>query len=139
MTEQLTASEAETAAAGAELGRTLQAGDLVLLEGDLGAGKTAFVRGLVAGLGGDPAAVSSPTFALVQEYAARVAVQHVDLYRLTPVEVDDLALDELLEGAVMAVEWPDRWHTAPEPAAHVSIARVDDATRRITVRRYSTR
>src|SRR5205823_4447400 len=109
LTPHFTHSEGETAAVGRALGRRLQAGAVVLLEGPLGAGKTAFARGLAEGLGADGEDVSSPTFTIVQEYRGRVTLQHVDLYRLTPQEVDDLALDDLMEGSVMAIEWPDRW------------------------------
>jgi tRNA threonylcarbamoyladenosine biosynthesis protein TsaE len=116
-----THSEAETSAAGRSLAEDLQPGDVVLLSGVLGAGKTAFVRGLAEGLGADPASVSSPTFTIIQEYAGAIRIQHVDLYRLTPVEVEDLGLDDLLSGAVMAVEWPERWLSPPAGAIHVSI------------------
>src|SRR5215216_3598806 len=92
----LTASDAETEAVGAQLGTGLGPGARVLLSGDLGAGKTAFVRGLAEGLGIDPDEVSSPTFTLVQEYrGGRLPLFHVDLYRLAPGEVDDLGLDAL--------------------------------------------
>ena len=103
-------SEADTIAAGRQLASELRPGTVVLLSGDLGAGKTAFVRGLADGLGVDPAAVSSPTFTLMHEYrGGRLPLQHVDLYRVTPVEVDDLGLDELTLGnMVTAIEWPDR-------------------------------
>jgi len=104
-----TSSESETAAVGRELAATLAAGDVVLLYGDLGAGKTAFVRGLAEGLGIDAGDVSSPTFTLMQEYrGGRLLLQHVDLYRLNdPREIDDLGLEEL-EDAVVAIEWADR-------------------------------
>jgi tRNA threonylcarbamoyladenosine biosynthesis protein TsaE len=128
---QVTTSEGETAALGRELGRTLQPGAVVLLEGPLGAGKTAFVRGLAAGLGCDPDDVSSPTFTIVQEYRGRVPLQHVDLYRLTTQEVDDLGLEELSEDAVLAVEWPDRWPSAPETAIRVQFEIAGDSRRRI--------
>ena len=133
MSEHLTDSESATVALGRDLGQRLQAGAVVLLEGALGAGKTAFVRGLAEGAGCDADDVSSPTFTVVQEYRGRVRVEHVDLYRLTPVEVDDLALDDLLEGAVVAVEWPDRWRDAPGDAIRVTLERVDDSTRRVTI------
>ena len=110
-----TASEEETVAAGQRLAGSLKPGDLILLHGELGAGKTAFVRGLARGLGIMPAEVTSPTFTLIQEYAGpRVTLQHVDLYRLTPAEADDLGLDELVtSGAIVAIEWPDRWRDRP--------------------------
>jgi tRNA threonylcarbamoyladenosine biosynthesis protein TsaE len=134
--ELRSASEEETIAAGRELGRRLAPGDVVLLEGQLGAGKTAFARGIAQGLGCDEAGVSSPTFTIIQEYRGRLPMQHVDLYRLTPAEVDDLGLDELGEGAVLAVEWPDRWKTAPADAIHVSIESLLEAgQRQITVAR----
>ncbi|MQA30126.1 MAG: tRNA (adenosine(37)-N6)-threonylcarbamoyltransferase complex ATPase subunit type 1 TsaE [Luteitalea sp.] len=106
----ITNSEAETAAVGRELATTLTAGAIVLLQGDLGAGKTAFVRGIAEGLGIPPLEVSSPTFTLVQEHrGGRLPLYHVDLYRLRPVEVDDLGLDEMtLDAGVTAIEWPER-------------------------------
>jgi len=133
MTARVTSSEAETVAAGRALAARLGPGSVVLVEGPLGAGKTAFVRGLAGGLGCDEAEVSSPTFTLVQEYRGRIRLQHVDLYRLAPREVDDLALDELAEDAAVAVEWPDRWHDAPQDAIRVTIEPLGDSTRRIAV------
>jgi tRNA threonylcarbamoyladenosine biosynthesis protein TsaE len=139
--EHLTQSEGETVAVGREIGRQLAAGDVVLLSGPLGAGKTAFARGLAEGLGCDPDDVSSPTFAIVQEYRGRVTLQHADLYRLTPAEVDDLALEDLLEGCAMAVEWPDRWRRAPAVAWRVTLEPAGESGRRITIDApsYSTR
>lgn len=133
MNPHLTQSEGETAALGRDLGRRLRAGDVVLLEGPLGAGKTAFARGIADGLGCDGDDVSSPTFTIIQEYRGQVSLQHVDLYRLTPEEVDDLALDDLLEDNVMVVEWPDRWRRAPDNATRVTIEMLDGSKRRITV------
>ena len=129
-----TTSERETVAAGAHLGRTLSVGAVVLLQGPLGAGKTAFARGVTEGLNGDPDEVSSPTFTIVQEYSGRVRVQHVDLYRLTPPEVDDLALEDLLEDGVLVVEWPERWRRAPGDAVLVELERVSPDERRVRVR-----
>jgi len=105
-----THSESETAALGRELGATLSAADVVLLVGDLGAGKTAFVRGLAEGLGVHRDEVSSPTFTLVQEYrGGRLPLFHVDLYRLNdPREIDDLGLDEIADDGVLAIEWADK-------------------------------
>ena len=73
-----------------DLATALAPGSIVQLYGELGTGKTVFVRGLVEGVGGSPQEVTSPTFTLVQEYAGRVPVQHVDLYRIRLPEVDDL-------------------------------------------------
>jgi tRNA threonylcarbamoyladenosine biosynthesis protein TsaE len=133
VTAHLTKSEAETTALGRTLAQTLAAGDAVLLVGQLGAGKTAFARGLAEGLGGDPDAVSSPTFTIVQEYSGRVRMQHVDLYRLSPAEVDDLALEDLWEDAVLVVEWPDRWERRPRRAITVEIEHAGADERRIRI------
>jgi tRNA threonylcarbamoyladenosine biosynthesis protein TsaE len=135
----VTHSEAETSAVGRALGATLRAGDILLLHGPLGAGKTAFVRGVAEGLGSNPDDVSSPTFTIIQEYAARVPVRHVDLYRLTPLEVDDLGLEDLMEDGVVAVEWPERWTSAPADATTIRISPIGDTDRRIEIYRDSTR
>jgi tRNA threonylcarbamoyladenosine biosynthesis protein TsaE len=130
---RITESEAETIAAGRDLGSHLLPGAVVLLAGPLGAGKTAFVRGLALGLGCEGDDVSSPTFTIVQEYRGRVTLQHVDLYRLAPAEVDDLALEDLMVGVVMAVEWPDRWRRAPTDAIVVRIDPLGGDRRQIEV------
>jgi tRNA threonylcarbamoyladenosine biosynthesis protein TsaE len=130
----LTTCEAETAAIGRTLGAQLERGAIVLLFGDLGAGKTAFVRGLSEGLGIDPEEVSSPTFTLIQEYRGRSLLRHVDLYRLEPPEVLDLGLEELAgNDAVTAVEWADRWPGAPGDAITVRIQDEGLDNRRITI------
>ena len=128
-----TSSEDDTRRLGRELGQRLGAGAVVLLEGPLGAGKTAFVRGLAEGLGCDPDAVSSPTFTIVQQYQGPVALQHVDLYRLRPDEVADLGLDDLQEGAVIAVEWAERWLDAPAEATRVVLEPVGADERQVTI------
>lgn len=130
-----TNSEAETAAAGRELARRLTPGAVVLLSGDLGAGKTVFVRGIAEGLGINPRDVSSPTFTLVQEYrGGRLALYHVDLYRLHSSEVDDLGLDEMAwAGGVVAIEWPDRLPRAPAKVITVRIEHGDDTIRHISI------
>jgi len=135
-----THSEAETSAVGSDLAGSLTAGSVVLLSGDLGAGKTAFVRGLAAGLGIDPEAVSSPTFTLIQEYrGGRLPLHHVDLYRLRSIEVDDLGLDELtVEGGVTAIEWPDRLPREFPSAVHVRIEHGDGDTRSIQIENIGT-
>jgi tRNA threonylcarbamoyladenosine biosynthesis protein TsaE len=129
-----TTSEAETAAVARVLAGELVAGDVVLLSGNLGAGKTAFVRGLAEGLGIDPGEVSSPTFTLVHEYrGGRLTLYHVDLYRLDRAATEDLGLEELgVADGVLAVEWPDRLTHALTPATRVHLDIVDDTTRRIS-------
>ena len=125
-------SEADTQAAGEQLGAGLQPGTTVRLFGDLGAGKTAFVRGLAAGLGIDPDLVSSPTFTIVQEYRGPgVTLQHVDLYRLDAAEVADLALDDLVaDDTVIAIEWAERLPRAlPSPTVDVHIEYAADGRR----------
>ena len=105
-----TASEAETRALGQRLAATLAPGAVVALHGDLGAGKTQLAKGLAAGLGVDPAAVSSPTFTLIHEYAGTVPVYHMDGYRTRrPEEFLALGVEEYLYGdGVCLIEWPER-------------------------------
>src|SRR5215467_2830753 len=134
---QTAQSESETRAAGRALAAEITPGAIVLLYGDLGAGKTVFVRGLAEGLGLDPDTVSSPTFTIVQEYrGARLTLQHVDLYRLTPREVEDLALEDLMApSTVMAIEWAERLPVMPRgPLVEVRLEHDGDA-RRIEVRK----
>jgi tRNA threonylcarbamoyladenosine biosynthesis protein TsaE len=134
-TSLTTRSEAETAAAARDVAARLGAGDVVLLFGDLGAGKTAFVNGLAEGLGVPGDQVSSPTFTLVQEYrGGRLPLFHVDLYRLDdPREVDDLGLDEIAADGVLAIEWAEKLPRATSGAIVVRIEHGDGDTRRLTV------
>lgn len=106
--EEVTNSPAETERAGERLGERLEVGDVVLLIGELGAGKTTFVRGVAIGTG-SAAPVASPTFQLVRVYPGRVQLAHVDLYRVEHAsELRDLGLEELAEEGVVVVEWGDR-------------------------------
>ena len=129
----LSRSDAETETIGADLATRLVAGSRVLLYGDLGAGKTAFVRGLATGLGVDPDEVSSPTFTLVQEYRGRLPLYHVDLYRLAPGEVDDLGLDALAADGVLAIEWAERMPREDATAIEVRLEHAGEDLRRIVV------
>jgi tRNA threonylcarbamoyladenosine biosynthesis protein TsaE len=130
----LTTSEEETESAGERLARSLAPGDVVLLYGDLGAGKTVFVRGLARGLGAAADEVSSPSFTLIQEYAGRVTLYHVDLYRLEPSEVDDLGLDDLVSAdGIVAIEWADRWKGRPDDVVEVRIEDAGGDQRRIRI------
>jgi tRNA threonylcarbamoyladenosine biosynthesis protein TsaE len=98
----------ETRALGERLGALLEAGDVVLLSGELGAGKTTFVQGLARGLGFG-GSVSSKSFVIMGEYAGRVTLYHADLYRLEdPEQVWELGLEELSRDGVLVVEWPER-------------------------------
>ena len=129
-------SEHETVEAGRALAERLHAGDVLLLYGDLGAGKTAFVRGLARGLGAPDEDVSSPTFTLVQEYRGeRLTLFHADLYRLTPAEAADLALHEIGEDGVLAIEWADRLAGPPSPSVTIRIDTLGTDRRRIAITR----
>jgi tRNA threonylcarbamoyladenosine biosynthesis protein TsaE len=130
---RITRSEDETIAVAREFASTLSAGDVVLLSGTLGAGKTAFVRGLAQGLGINPNDVSSPTFTIVHEYrGGRLSLYHADLYRLERTATEDIGLEEMgVEDGVLAIEWPDRLTHALPGAREVEIELVDEQTRRI--------
>ena len=129
-------SEHETVEAGRALAERLHAGDVLLLYGDLGAGKTAFVRGLARGLGAPDEDVSSPTFTLVQEYRGEhLTLFHADLYRLTPAEAADLALHEIGEDGVLAIEWADRLAGPPSPTVTIRIDTLGTDRRRIAITR----
>lgn len=131
--ERFCADEAATRAFGTEWAKQWQAGDLVLLEGDLGAGKTTFVRGVLEGLG-HMGPVRSPTFNLLQTFPTIPPVLHVDLYRLPSAQ--GLGLEEYFESHLVLVEWPDR---APElqTIPEVWLVKIvpQDEGRQITIQR----
>lgn len=130
----LTHSEAETVDLAKRLAATLKPGSTILLYGDLGAGKTVFVRGLAAGLGIDAASVTSPTFVLLQEYHGPLPLLHADLYRLDhAAAIDDLGLEELGAGGVTAIEWAERLPRSPQDAISVRIEDAGGDNRRITI------
>lgn len=130
-----TASEEETIALGERLARELPSRAVVLLTGNLGAGKTTLAKGIVKGLGAVEAEeVSSPTFTLIHEYSPRV--YHIDLYRLDePREVASLGLDEIFEReAVVLIEWGERFpQLLPRERIEMRLERTGDDTRVITV------
>jgi len=106
--ELATSDEEETRRIGERLGRVLRKGDVVLLSGDLGTGKTCFTQGIGRGLG-CTAQVNSPSFVLMNEYSGREQLYHVDLYRIEDVEeLDDLGLWDYAEKGVLVIEWPER-------------------------------
>lgn len=130
----ITRSEEETIDFARAFARRLSPGSVVLLVGDLGAGKTTFVRGLALGLGVDPDAVSSPTFTLIQEYRGHPSLYHVDLYRVQGAEIDDLGLEELAGGdAIVAIEWAEKLLERPANAIVVRLDDRGDDAREITV------
>jgi tRNA threonylcarbamoyl adenosine modification protein YjeE len=123
--ERHLADEAATTRLGEDIAAALRVGDVLALEGDLGAGKTTLARGLIRALSGDPDMdVPSPTFTLVQSYDGRLPVAHLDLYRLSaPDELDELGLDEALAAGVAIIEWPDRaGDRLPADAIHIALA-----------------
>ena len=134
MTKEVrTASEAATVELGRTIGAGLSRGAVVLLRGELGAGKTAFVRGLAMGLGVPEGDVSSPTFTLVQEYRAPVPLYHVDLYRVSSAEAEDLGLEELNQQGVVAIEWAEKLSRPPSDAIEIAIEDLGGDARRVTI------
>lgn len=128
---------------GAALGAILEPGDVVWLEGELGAGKTFFARGLLRALGvPESIPVTSPTFALVHEHEGRVPIRHLDLYRLgDPDELVELGVDEALRQAVIVVEWGARFRDAIAPrGVEIVLSMPDDGGgRRASVRALDAR
>jgi tRNA threonylcarbamoyladenosine biosynthesis protein TsaE len=134
-----TASEDETLALGERLAREFPAKQVVLLIGQLGAGKTTLAKGIVKGLGAaSPDEVSSPTFTLIHEYGRDGRVFHVDLYRLEePRELATLGLEDLFEReAVVLIEWGERFpQILPAARTEIRITVAEDETRAIDVQR----
>ena len=136
-------SETATLALARSVAELLEAGDVIGLEGGLGAGKTTFTRGAVHGLGvSEEVAVTSPTFALLHQYEGRVPVGHTDLYRLgEALELEELGLEELLDdGAVLFVEWGRKFpEMAERMVLWVELEIVSDEARRVTLRPQGAR
>jgi tRNA threonylcarbamoyl adenosine modification protein YjeE len=132
--EVVTASEAETEAVAADLAAAMLGGEVVLLSGELGSGKTAFVRGLARGLGGDPGQVASPTFVMLTRYPGRLPLHHADLYRIAPGDELELGLEELPGGGVLAIEWAERLSSIPWPRTlRVALEHAGGDRRRIRI------
>ena len=133
--EFITNSPEETEAIGAALGKILTPGTVLAYRGDLGAGKTAFTRGLARGLGyGEP--VTSPTYTIVNEYlGGRLPLFHFDMYRLrSSDDLWDIGWDDYLErGGVCAVEWSENVDDAMENAVYVTIHKIGENDRRIVI------
>ena len=130
-----TNSPAETEDLGAALGRVLMPGTVIAYRGDLGAGKTAFIRGLARGLGyAEP--VTSPTYTIVNEYlGGRLPLFHFDMYRLrSSDDLWDIGWEDYLDrGGVCAVEWSENVEDALEDALTVTIEKLGEESRRITI------
>ena len=130
---------AETYNLGKQVGRQLSGGEILLIDGPLGAGKTVFVKGLASALGIDPEEVTSPSFTLVNPYAGRFSLFHVDLYRLDEgaAAAHAVDLEELLtdERAVVVIEWAERLGHYPLPGNvwHVAIAGDGEEPRKISI------
>ena len=133
--EYITKSPSETEAVGAALARVLQPGAVIAYRGDLGAGKTAFTRGLARGLGVKEN-VTSPTFTIINEYlSGSMPLFHFDMYRLgSEDELFDIGWEDYLErGGVCAVEWSENVWGAMEDAIVITISRLDEDTRKIEI------
>ena len=134
----ISTSEAETFRIGRELAESMALPAHILLYGELGAGKTAFSRGLTAGFGlEDVDEVASPTFTLINQYRGRAAIYHIDLYRIETGRLDGLGLDEIFEypNAAVIVEWAERLGNFHTPGAvKVFLEYVDEGSRKIDIR-----
>ena len=135
--EFITHSEDETFELAKRIGDQLAGGEVFLLSGDLGAGKTVFAKGLAAGLGISPADVTSPTFTLVNCHEGRLRLYHIDLYRLEAGAHQELGLEEILEeeNAVTVIEWAERLSVVSEGAITVKMSYVSHSERRIITSR----
>ena len=129
----------ETFALGKQIGAQLKGGEILLLDGPLGAGKTVFVKGLASALDVDPEEVTSPSFTLVNPYAGRLPLFHIDLYRLDEgaAAANAVDLEELLtdERAVIVIEWAERLGRYPLTANvwHITISGDGEADRRVSI------
>ena len=133
--QYITNSPAETEAVGAALGKMIEPGTVIAYRGDLGAGKTAFTRGLAKGLGCTEI-VTSPTYTIVNEYlGGRIPLFHFDMYRLrSSDDLFDIGWEDYLErGGVCAVEWSENVDDAMENAVYITIHKTGEASRRIEI------
>jgi tRNA threonylcarbamoyladenosine biosynthesis protein TsaE len=133
--EFITHSPEETFALAERIGEQLQGGEVFLLKGNLGAGKTLFAKGLAAGLGINPSDVTSPTFTLVNSYEGRLRFYHIDLYRLEAGAHQLLGLEEILddEKAVTVIEWADRLGFLPARPTNVEMSYLSPSERSILI------
>ena len=136
-------SEKETYELGLTMARGLRGGEVIVLEGDLGLGKTVMARGLAAGLGISPEDVHSPSYTLVQEYSGgRVPMFHIDLYRLADeADADEIGIDEIASGGgVVVVEWGERLpRHLRRDAIHIRLHDIGEDSRRIELGSFGQR
>jgi tRNA threonylcarbamoyladenosine biosynthesis protein TsaE len=132
--ERTTTSPEETEAAGATLARKLRVGDVVAVSGELGAGKTTFVRGAARALG-VTGPVSSPTFTIGHRYEAPVPVSHLDLYRIAGLDQEEWGdLEPYFDGTIAFVEWPEHGgHWLPAARVVVTLGHVDESRRTVRI------
>ena len=129
-------SEQATMDLARKIGKESQPGDIICLKGELGAGKTHFVKGFVTAFGIPQEAVSSPTFSIIQEYSGTVPIYHFDFYRLENVrEALEIGSEEYFYGeGVSIIEWPERIEAIlPDDVKQISIAAINNTTRQITI------
>jgi tRNA threonylcarbamoyladenosine biosynthesis protein TsaE len=132
--ERTTTSREETEALGATLARKLRVGDVVAVSGELGAGKTTFVRGAARALG-VTGPVSSPTFTIGHRYEAPVPVSHLDLYRIAGLDQEEWGdLEPYFDGTIAFVEWPEHGgHWLPAARVVVTLGHVDESRRTVRI------
>ena len=130
-----THSPEETLALGKRIGERLKGGEIFLLRGDLGAGKTVFAKGLASGLGIKPDDVTSPSFTLVNSHEGRLRFFHIDLYRLDFGSQENLGLREIFEdgNAVTVIEWAERLNVVPAGSTALEMSYISNADRRIVI------
>jgi tRNA threonylcarbamoyladenosine biosynthesis protein TsaE len=135
--EFTTHSPEETFELARKIGEHLKGGEIFLLSGELGAGKTVFAKGLAAGLDIDPSDVTSPTFTLVNAHEGRLRFYHVDLYRLENGKCGDLGLDEIFEerDQITSIEWPERLEYVPARSICITIDYLSDSERKVGIQR----
>jgi len=126
---------------GKRLGSLLSPGDVIFLTGELGTGKTCFVKGIADGLGIKDARVTSPTFIIVNEYKGKIPLYHIDLYRIGIIEdLRDIGMEEILYGkGVTAIEWAERIKdTLPDERLDITLKWVDEETRTIDIKAFGS-
>jgi tRNA threonylcarbamoyladenosine biosynthesis protein TsaE len=136
--EVLTLSEKETQDFGKKLGKLLRPGDLILLYGDLGSGKTTFVKGIAEGIEVNPEVyITSPTFSLVNIYEGKYTLYHIDLYRISFEEAVELGIWEFLSDGIVVIEWADKLEEIPkEDFLEVVFEFLEDSKRKVVITGY---